>query len=243
MRTIPAALLLALAAAPGLVLAQDAGGDPAWSVEGGVSVLSDYVWRGVTQTDGDPALQAEATVSHASGFYAGAWASTVDFGDPDDGIDHEIDVYAGWAGALGENAELDLSVTRVTYPGANPGYGMDYTEFAANLAFARYYTVGVAYSPDFVQLGGKGIYYAAAADYPLGESGFGLKLGAGWYDLDDAAGDSYGDWLVGLTRSFGPVDAELHYTDTVSYGQVLDENLDDARKADGRLALRLTWAF
>ena len=243
MRSISTALVLALAAAPGFVLAQDAGGEPAWSVEGGVTAFSDYVWRGVTQTDGDPALQAEATVSHASGFYAGAWASTVDFGDPDDGIDHEIDFYAGWAGALGEDAELDLSVTRVTYPGASEGYGMDYTEFAAGLSFAGYYSLGVAYSPDFLQLGGKGIYYSAGAEYPLGDSGFGLHLAAGWYDLDDAAGDSYGDWLVGLTRSFGPIDAELHYTDTVSYGPELDENLDEARKADGRLALQLSWKF
>ncbi len=243
MRLAPTCLLLALAAAPGLALAQDAGEDSAWSVEGGVTAVSDFVWRGVTQTDGDPALQGEVTVSHASGFYAGAWASTVDFGDPDDGIDHEIDFYAGWTGELAEGTELDLSVTRVRYPGVNEGYELDYTEFAAALSFAEYYTVGVAYSPDIFQLGDKGIYYSAAADYPLGDSGLGLKLSSGWYDLDDAAGDSYGDWLVGLTRSFGPIDAELHYTDTFSYGEALAENLDDADKADGRLALQLTWAF
>ena len=243
MRLAPSCLLLALAATPGLALAQEAADDGVWSVEGGVTGVSDFVWRGVTQTDGEPALQGEVTVSHASGFYAGAWASTVDFGDPDDGIDHEIDLYAGWAGELGEGTELDLSVTRVRYPGVNEGYELDYTEFAAALSFADYYTVGVAYSPDIFQLGDKGIYYSAAAEYPLGDSGLGLKLSTGWYDLDDAAGDSYGDWLVGLTRSFGPIDAELHYTDTVSYGEALAENLDDADKADGRLALQLTWGF
>lgn len=240
MRLPLACLLLALAAGP--ALAQDEG-DAAWGLEGSVSAMSDYVWRGVSQTDGDPAVQGELTLSHASGFYAGAWASTVDSGDPDDGISHELDLYLGWAGDLAEGVGLDLSVARAMYPGANDGYELDYTEFAANLSFAEHYTVGVAYSPDIFQLGEKGLYYNALAELPLGDSGFGLKLGAGWYDLDAAAGDSYGDWLVGVTRSFGPIDAELQYTDTFSYGEALAENLDDADKADGRLALLLSWAF
>ncbi len=243
MRPAPACLLFALAAAPGLALSQEPQAEAAWMVEGGITAVSDFVWRGVTQTDGDPALQGEITVAHDGGFYAGAWVSAVDFGDPDDGIDREIDLYAGWAGELGGGTVLDLSVTRVKYPGVNEGYELDYTEFAAALSFAEYYGIGVAYSPDIFQLGGKGIYYSAAADYPLGDSGLRLKLSTGWYDLDDAAGDSYGDWLVGVGRSFGPIEAELHYTDTFSYGEALSENLDDAGKADGRLALQLTWGF
>jgi len=243
MRLLPTCLLLALAANPALALAQDAADDGPWAVESTVSAMSDYVWRGVTQTDGKPALQGEVTVSHASGFYAGAWASNVDFDDPDDGIDHEIDLYLGWAGELADGVELDLSVARARYPGTNEGYESDYTEFAAGLSFGEYYSVGVAYSPDIFQLGDKGIYYSGQAEYPLGDSGFGLRLGAGWYDLDAAAGDSYGDWLVGVTRSFGPIDAALQYTDTFSYGEALAENLDDADKADGRLSLVLAWGF
>ncbi|MGY1408796.1 TorF family putative porin [Luteimonas sp. A611] len=243
MRLAKTSLLLALAALPGIVLAQDADGGSAWSVEGEIAATSDYVWRGLTQTDGKPALMGEITVSHESGFYAGAWAGSADTGDSESGIDHEIDLYLGWAGELAEDVELDLSVTRVKYPGVNEGYELDYTEFAAALSFAEYYTVGVAYSPDIVQFGEQGIYYSAAAEYPLGDSGFGFKLSSGWYDLDDAAGDSYGNWLVGVTRSFGPIDAELHYTNTFSYGEALSENFDDAEKADGRVALRLAWGF
>lgn len=241
MRLPSTCLLLALAASPALALAQEAESD--WAVEGSLTAVSDSIWRGVSQTGGDPALEAELVVSHASGFYAGAWAANVDFGDPEDGIDHEIDFFAGWAGEIAEGVELDLSVMRARYPGANEGYAIDYTEFAAALSFAEYYTVGVAYSPDIFQLGDKGMYYNAGAEYPLGDSGFGLKIGAGWYDLDDAAGDSYGDYLVGVTRSFGPIDAELHYTNTFSYGEALSENLDDASNADGRVSLRLGWSF
>lgn len=243
MRLAPACLLLALTAAPALVLAQEAGGDSVWSVEGEIAATSDYVWRGISQTDGKPGLEADLSVSHEGGFYAGAWAGRADTGDSESGIDHEIDLYLGWGLEMSETMALDLSVMRAMYPGANADYEMDYTEFAAALSLGEHYTLGVAWSPDIFQMGEAGTYYSAAAEYPLGDSGIGLHLATGWYDLDSAAGDSYGDVLVGLTRSFGPIDAELHYTDTYSYSEVLSENLDDADKADGRVALRLGWSF
>ena len=76
----------------------------------------------------------------------------------------------------------------------------------------------------------------AGPAYRWGEEPVPLRILRDWWQR-------LGDWLVGLTRSFGPIDAELHYTDTVSYGEALAENLDDADKADGRLALQLTWGF
>ena len=220
--------------------------DPAWGVSGSASVLSDYVWRGVSQTGGDPALQLEGFLEHESGFYAGAWATNVDFtgaGEEDDGIDWELDAIVGWSGTLGEGAEVDVFLSRVAFPGSRDGYDYDYTELEVDLSFAEYFTVGVAYSNDIFNLGGKGIYWFGGAEVPLGESGIGLLVNAGHYDLDDAAGDSYNDYLVGLTREFGPIRAELHYTDTSSYGEELSENLDDASQADGRIALALRWEF
>ncbi|MBP7158350.1 MAG: TorF family putative porin, partial [Thermomonas sp.] len=99
MRLLPSLLALALASLlPTTVLAQQAPADaePAetWDVAGSVVATSDYVWRGVSQTQGNPALRLDVSVTHASGFYAGAWASNVDFtaaGEDDDGIDIELD--------------------------------------------------------------------------------------------------------------------------------------------------------
>jgi uncharacterized protein (TIGR02001 family) len=226
-------------------LAQDES-EAAWGLSSSASVLSDYVWRGVSQTGGDPALQGELYLEHASGFYVGGWASTVDFtgpGEDDDGIDWELDAIVGWSGALGENAEIDVFLSRVVFPGSKDGFDYDYTELEVDVSFAEYFTVGVAYSNDIFNLGGKGIYYFGGAELPLGDSGIGLLLNAGHYDLEDAAGDSYNDYLVGLARDFGPIRAELHYTDTSGYGEELSENLDDASQADGRVALALRWAF
>ncbi|AOH36946.1 TorF family putative porin [Luteimonas sp. JM171] len=237
-----AALAAALSVAALPALAQDA--ESAWSFGGEVTAASDYVWRGVSQTMEDPALQLELTVEHASGFYVGAFGSNVDFGDPDDGIDYELETYVGWAGALGEATELDVYVSRVAYPGHNGAdYDIDYTEAQARLTFQETWYVGAAYSPDIFNLGGKGWYWYGGAALPLAETGFTLTAQAGHYDLDDAAGDSYSDWLVGVDRDFGPVNASLQYTDTSGYSELVAESVGDARLADGRLALVLTWGF
>lgn len=235
------AVILSAAALPALAQGAD---DAAWSFGGEVVATSDYVWRGVSQTMEDPALQVEFFVEHQTGFYAGAFASTVDFGDSEDGIDYEFNPYIGWAGELGADMELDVFLSRVRYPGHNGAdYDIDYTEIEATLSFAEYYSAGVAYSPDIFNLGGKGWYYYAGAAFPLGDSGFTLGAQAGHYDLDDAAGDSYSDWLVSLDRNFGPINAKLQYSDTSSYGELLSESVGDASLAEGRAALLLTWAF
>ena len=240
-------LLALLLCAPALsAFAQDEESTGPISVSGGVTVLSDYVWRGVSQTQEDPALQAEFAVAHESGFYVGAWATTVDYtaeGDEDDGIDYELDVYLGWAGDLTETLNLDVTFTRIMYPGYNEGYDINYNEFAAALGFGGNYTATVAYSDDIVNLGGKGIYYNLAGEWELGDSGFALGAAIGHYDLDDALDDSYEDYAISLSRAFGPVNAALTYTDTSGYSDLIAEGMGDRSLADGRVALSLGVEF
>ena len=75
-----------------------------WEGSANVTLTSDYVFRGVSQTDEDPAIQGGFDLSHDSGFYIGAWASNVDFNeedstDPaaDDAADMELDLKVGYA--------------------------------------------------------------------------------------------------------------------------------------------------
>jgi uncharacterized protein (TIGR02001 family) len=66
-------------------------------ITGTVTAVSDYDFRGITQTAQDPALQGSIDYAHDSGFYIGAWASNVDFGDCcDENI--EVDLYTGFRG-------------------------------------------------------------------------------------------------------------------------------------------------
>jgi uncharacterized protein (TIGR02001 family) len=220
-----AAGLLALAVQP--ALAQDEG---PWTVGGGAWLLSEYVWRGVSQTDEDPALQFELYLEHETGLVAGLWATTIDFtspGEEDDGIDYELDPYVGWSGEFGSGISYEVLFTRVMYPGSRPGFDYDYDELSFAVGFLDHYEAGIAYSNDIFNLGGHGTYYHVAGEWELG----------------DAAGDSYSDFIVGLGRSWGAATVELQYTDTSSYGEALSEALDDAALADGRLALSLSVEF
>lgn len=237
-------LCSALLASP--AWAQEEESESAFAVSGGAAAMTDYVWRGVSQTGGDTAVQGEVFVEHETGLFGGVWATNVDFtsaGDEDDGVDYEVDVYLGYSLSLGETQTLDLQATRVSYPGAEDCCDYDYTEFQATLHFAEYYNALVAYSPDIFGLGEGAFYYSAGAELPIGETGFGVNVQVGFYDLDDAAGDSYIDYLVAVTHPLGPLQVALQYTNTASYGDELTENLDDAEDADSTVALIVGWAF
>lgn len=238
------ALLLCAPALPAFAQDDEATGPISYS--GGVTVLSDYVWRGVSQTQENPAVQAEFEVAHENGFYAGVWTTTVDFipsGEEDDGVDYELDGYIGWAADLTDTLSLDLSFTRVIYPGANDGYDYNYNEYTAALGFGGNYTATVSYSDDIANLGGKGIYYNLAGEWELGDSGFALGAAVGHYDLEDVLDDSYEDYAISLARAFGPVNAALTYTDTSGYSELIAEGMGDRSLADGRVVLSLGVEF
>ena len=71
-------ILTSLAAA-GLLAATGAAAD----ITGNVGLTTDYVFRGISQTDEKPAIQGGLDYAHSSGAYAGVWASNVDFNDGD----------------------------------------------------------------------------------------------------------------------------------------------------------------
>ena len=73
---------------------------------------SDYMFRGVSQSDDHPALQLGADYSFASGFYVGVWGSNVDFGDS---TDAEIDTFIGWNGDVADGVNLDVMLNRYNY--------------------------------------------------------------------------------------------------------------------------------
>ncbi len=152
-------------------------------VELNAALSSDYVFRGFTQTDNDPALSGGIDWSHASGFYAGSWASGVSKGA-------EVDFYVGFGGEAGA---FGYDIGAITY---------EYTdEDFFNGAFREIY-VGGSYGPASLK------YYdgydtAANADYGYIEFGAELPLGEtesvtlhyGVFDPD--GGESVND--IGLT--------------------------------------------
>lgn len=179
---------------------------------GNVTLTSDYVFRGFTQTDGAPMIQGGFDYADDS-FYVGTWASGVDFGD---GTSTEIDVYAGWTPTVGA-FDLDLGAIYYWYPDApdNPEQNFVEVYAGASTMIGESLEVGasLAYSPDFYLEVGDAFYWSASAGIPLGES-FGLDATIGYSDFSDLNGADYTDWSLGLTTSVEGFDLDFRYIGT-----------------------------
>ena len=90
-----------------------------FSFSANVGIYSDYIFRGYTQTQNNPALQGGMDVEHSSGFYAGTWASNVEWTTAGGTMNEnslEVDVYGGYALELA-GVGVDVGVLQYLYPG------------------------------------------------------------------------------------------------------------------------------
>lgn len=214
MQTLSKAVLLAMVAtafaAP--VCAEEAE-DGAFSAN--IGFVSDYTFRGASQTNEDPALQGGLDYGWANGLYIGTWASNVDF-VPGDGANFELDTYVGWATDLNDILALDLQFVRYWYPGADADY--EYNELLASLTVTEAVTFTLGYSNDVFASDETGLYYAVSGSYGLPWYEMSLNGSLGYYDLDDALGESVTDFSFGLSKAFGPLEGSITYVDTDSAG-------------------------
>jgi uncharacterized protein (TIGR02001 family) len=188
---------------------------------------TNYVFRGGSQTQNDPAFQGSFDWEHPTGFYAGVWASNIDFtDDPDDDANIEVDIYGGYGGSFNDFSD-GVGFIYYAYPGANDaGAEYNYWEVVGSLG----YDFGVAsvtgeiyYSPEFFAETGDALYYSGSVSIPLPfmplESSLEGSVGyQAW--TDEAVGlDDYLDWSIGLAVSVLGFDLGFTYTDTdIDYG-------------------------
>jgi uncharacterized protein (TIGR02001 family) len=191
----------------------DAAAEEDSNVEWSLALTSDYVFRGVTQTNYDPALQAGLTYTFGdSGIYVGGWTSNVDFADPI-GPDIEFDFLLGWNHDLNDDWNVDLSLVHYSYFGERDDYGsVDYTEVIGAASWKEMLTLTLAYAPDYSNLDYSSLYANLGGSWELGND-FSLNAGIGHTDFSDDNG-SYTDWNLGISRQFGPVNLALNYYDT-----------------------------
>lgn len=184
--------------------------DGAHSTSGSVAFSSEYIWRGISQTDGDPAISGSLDYGHSSGLYAGVWGSNVDYGDD---ASAEFDIYLGYANEFGDSGiGYDVGVLRYMFPGED----YNFNEVYGSLSYSIF-SVGVAYSGDTLGSGEDGFYYYLDAGYEL-PMGLNLYGGVGSYDTDDAFGpeDSYVHYWVGVSKDLAGFTFDLSYQDADS---------------------------
>jgi uncharacterized protein (TIGR02001 family) len=190
-------------------------------ISGNVTMATDYIFRGISQTDNQLAIQGGLDYAHDSGFYLGTWASNIDsdFFNPGDGHDPqiELDLYGGYSGELANGIGYDLGYIRYEYP----GYGAaDTNEVYLGGSFNNF-SAKLVYSDELAFFASKesAWYLSGGYDMELPE-GFGLSASLGYsfgdaFDNNDGDGlnDSYLDWSIGISKTVAGVDLGLTYTD------------------------------
>lgn len=189
-----------------------------------VGANTDYVFRGISQTDRDPSVYGGVDATMGM-FYAGVWASNVDFGN---GTDAEFDIYAGFTPTVGA-VSLDFAAVYYGYIDQPSGSNEDYWEFKAAASVpAGPATLGAAvyYSPEFFGKTGDATYFEVNGEVPLGDSKFALSGALGYQQVKGPA--DYTTWNVGigyqLTDNIG-LDLRYHDTDEHKFGKIYDSRV------------------
>jgi len=206
---------LALAAVATPAFAQDEASD-GFSVVGGAALVSDYRFRGVSQTGEEAAVQGYATVKHDSGLYAGFWGSNVNFAGSS-----EVDAVAGYAHDMG-GVTVDGGVTYYIFPGGSTAPS-DY--------FEPYLTVSGAIGPVTAKVGAAyifegqnavgnndNIYVYGDLSAAIPSTPLTLKAHYGYNDGIVGAGGNYADYSVGATATWKALTFGASYVNTIGYG-------------------------
>lgn len=165
-------------------------------VSGNIGVFSEYMFRGIEQTN-EPAVQGGIDYESGIGIYAGTWASNVDFG-PADPNTYEADFYAGYAAEFGI-VSLDVGAVFYYY---RDDTGLNTVEYYAGVGVGPVSLT--AYVTDDYFGSGESAYYVTSSGSVPFSGTLGLDLAAGYSDGDAFSGGSeYLDYRIGLSKDLG----------------------------------------
>lgn len=224
---------------------------------GNVMLASEYIYRGIGQTNREPAIQGGFDYSHASGFYVGTWASSISWlADYGGGVSSNIewDVYGGYKGNFTEDWTYDVGVLTYNYPGSYPKnfVDADTTEVYASIGW-KWISAKYSYatsSHTFGWVGTKGEntrgsdYLELNAAYDLGD-GWGINGHVGHQEIKHNGDASYTDWKIGVTKDVGFGVVGLAYWDTDAKGNRGEpyRNAYNKDLGEGRLLLTFGKTF
>jgi len=207
------------------------------SLKSEVAVVSDYVFRGISQSNNKAALQGGAEYQHSLGFYAGVWGSTVDtgpFNAPDDGSFIEVDLYSGFSSEIKAiDLGWDVGVISYQYNDSDDTYNEVYGSVSFDPWRDHLTVVGkVSYDWD------NNVTTAEArATLSLGRD-IHLNFHPGQVRFDETAAEDYYFAEIGvgtrfdISRYIKTLDVDINYSDTD-----LDQDID----GNSGLAHRIWW--
>jgi uncharacterized protein (TIGR02001 family) len=204
--------------------AQTKAPEPDYTLSYNVAGVTDYRFRGITQTSSKPALQLGVDFAHKNGFYLGAFGSNVkwvkDFNGASKGS-YEVDLYGGYKGSITKDIGFDVGLITYIYPGndsgvANPGFALaansysnaNTTEIYGALTYNVFtfkYNRSTGNYLGFLRSSGSQ-YFDLSANFDLG-SGFTVTphIGVQRIPNQGATGNAgnYTDYSLTLGKDFG----------------------------------------
>jgi uncharacterized protein (TIGR02001 family) len=218
------------AALTGALLASAVSVHAEMSASANVTLASDYVFRYVSQTLEEPAIQGGFDLDTGTGVYLGTWASNVDFGDD---ANIEIDFYGGYATEFENGLGIDVGVIDYEYfdDVANDNLvevygGLSYKWLSATAYF------GVSNSLKDTGDTDKYVWLEAGVEYPVGPVTLSGTIGALNSDVADS---DYSGWSIGASTDAAGLTFGLAYYDTDSDGEKLF-----GPNADGRAVFSIS---
>jgi len=210
-------------------------GDSPHVFSANVALATDYLFRGISQTNSNPAIQGGFDYAYGGDvlpvdFYAGVWASNLEFNSGSgDEASIEVDYYGGLTGALGNTGiTWDIGGIYYHYPSTNDDDAgapdLDYVEAYGNLGytfsniqFEPAVGIGVAYSPDFFGEDDDAVYVNCTLGLSL-PYGIGLDFLVGYQDVEGdkltPGGFDYVHYSIGMNKDIlGPINASLSWND------------------------------
>lgn len=218
-------------------------------VVGSVTLTSDYVHRGLSQSSENPALQAGIGVRNESGYYAHLWATTLDTSNlaPDFGDSSAIEasVIVGMARPVSDDLLLELTAGQYESFNSSQILDYDYTEFGAVMTYRDSIRVGYFYSPratdhtrSNLKLSGPRHVAEVSGQLPLNEH-WAITGGIGYNDLSNVSDVRHLFWGLGVAYHIRRymLTAGVFGTDADARDRFIDG------RADTRVAVSVTAAF
>ena len=220
-------LILAALAIPGVAMAADS------PFSSNVSLTTNYLYRGISQTGGGPAIQGGFDYANPNGVYVGVWGSSISWvgdGGLASGAGTELDTYFGYGGSVTEDVSYDVGFLRYNYPG---NYAPNLAPFAKADTNEIYGKIGwkwisLKYSDSLgdtfgLSKAGGTSYIDLSASYDVAEAGITLGAHYGKQTYKGASADaqkaggtdpSYSDYNVSVSKDFSGYGVTAMYSST-----------------------------
>lgn len=184
---------------------------------GNIGATSNYIWRGVTQTNDQAAISGGVDWDHDSGAYVGGWTSNVSWTTPSG---YELDVYGGYKFDTGD-FKHDVGAIFYLYPVGDGKY--DFTEIYYNLEWS-WLSAGVAFTvAKESDAGTNDIYAYFGGDWEMDTNGIGVGFVVARYTFDGASDSDYNHLNLHLTKDDFTVAIDKNDTDNVAWGTGSDD--------------------